>query len=79
MVFALTYDGLARLYSAPGLEQYRPEAILARSLEGEILPVLCYNLREAPGLDEANAEYAARLRAVLSRLDFPSEYVASVS
>ena len=49
MVFALTHDELDKLYTAPGLEQYRPEAILARSLEGETLPALCYNLREAPG------------------------------
>jgi len=79
MVFALTHDELERLYSAPGLEQYRPEAILAHALEGGTWPALCYNLREAPGPDEANGEYAVRLRAVLSRLDFPSKYVASVS
>ena len=79
MVFALSHDELEKLYTAPGLEQYRPEAVLAHSLEGETLPALCYNLREAPGPDQANAEYAARLRAVLSGLDFPPEYVASIS
>lgn len=79
MVFALTHDELERLYSAPGLEQYRPEAILAHALDGGTLPVLCYNLREDPGPDEANEEYAARLRTALSRLNFPPEYVASVS
>lgn len=79
MVFALTYDEFEKLYTAPGLEQYRPEAVLARLMEGEILPALCYNLREAPGAEEANPEYAARLRAVLSRLEFPPEYIASVS
>ena len=79
MVFALTHDELEKLYTAPDLEHYRPEALLAHSLEGETLPALCYNLREAPGPDEVNAEYAARLRATLSRLDFPPEYVASVS
>lgn len=79
MVFALTHDELERLYSAPGLEPYRPEAILVHSLEGETYPALCYNLREAPEPDETNEEYAARLRAALSRLDFPPEYVASVS
>ncbi len=79
MVFAMTHDELEKLYTAPGLEQYRPEAILAHSMEGETLPALCYNLREAPGPDEANAEYAARLRAALSKLEFPPEYVASIS
>src|SRR6267142_2328202 len=34
MLFALTHSELDRLYAAPGLEQYRPEAVLAQSLEG---------------------------------------------
>ncbi len=79
MVFALTHDELERLYSPPGLEAYRPEAVLARGLEGGAWPALCYNLRQAPGPGEANAEYAASLREVLRRLEFPPEYVASVS
>lgn len=79
MVFALTHDELEKLYTAPGLEQYRPEAVLARSMEGETLPALCYNLREAPAPDEANPEYAARLRAVLAKLEFPPEYIESIS
>jgi Gamma-glutamyl cyclotransferase, AIG2-like len=78
MVFALTHRELERLYSAPGLEEYRPEAILVRLLEGGELPALCYNLREPPQPGEANPEYAARLRAALSKLGFPSQYVASV-
>ena len=79
MVFALTHDELEKLYTAPGLEEYRPEAVLAHSMEGGTLPALCYNLREAPGSDEANTEYVARLRAVLARLEFPAEYIASIS
>ena len=79
MVYALTHDELERLYSTPGLEQYRPEAVLVHLLEGEVLPALCYNLREAPTSNETNAEYATRLRAALSRLGFPSDYVSSIS
>lgn len=79
MVFALTHDELETLYTAPGLEQYRPEAVLAHSMEGETLPALCYNLREAPGSDEINTEYAERLREVLGKLEFPPEYIASIS
>ena len=79
MVFALTHDELEKLYTAPGLEQYRPEAILAHLMEGEPLPALCYNLRETPGFDETSTAYAARLRAALSKLEFPPEYVASIS
>jgi len=79
MLIALTHPELERLYSAPGLEHYRPEAILAQPLEGKAAPALCYNLREAPEPHERNPEYAARLQRVLSKLDFPPEYVASVS
>jgi hypothetical protein len=79
MLFALTHSELERLYTAPGLEQYRPEAVLARPLEGAPAPALCYNLREAPRPDERNPEYAARLQRALGKLDFPQEYVASVS
>jgi len=79
MLFALTHDELERLYTASGLEEYRPEAILTQSMDGETLPALCYNLREVPGPDEANTDYAVRLRAVLGKLGFPSEYIASIS
>ena len=78
MVFALTHDELGRLYSAPGLEQYRAEAILARSLDGEAFPALCYNLQKTPESGETDREYAARLRAALNRLGFPPDYVTSV-
>ena len=79
MLFAVTHSELDQLYSASGLEQYRPEAVLAQPLEGTPAPALCYNLREAPRPDERNPEYAARLQRALRKLDFPPEYVASVS
>ncbi len=56
MVFALTHDDLERLYAAPSLEEYRPEAVVAHSLEGKTLPALCDNLREAPEPGEAYFE-----------------------
>lgn len=77
-MFALTHDELGRLYSAPGLEKYRAEAILAHSLDGEAFPALCYNLRETPESGESNQDYAARLRAALKRLGFPPDYVNSI-
>jgi hypothetical protein len=79
MVFALTHNELDRLYSSPGLLDYRPEAVLVSTLDGGNLPALCYNLLELPGPDEANADYAARLRETLARLEFPSEYITSIS
>jgi hypothetical protein len=79
MLMALTHAELERLYTAPGLEQYRPEAVLAQSLDGAPVPALCYNLREAPAPHERNPEYAARLQRVLAKLGFPPDYIASVS
>ena len=78
MVYALTEADLDRLYSGPGLEQYRPEPLLVQMHGGITLPVLCYVCpRPQPG--EASTEYAARLRAVLQKLHFPPEYVKSVT
>ena len=41
---ALTHAELERLYCAPGLEAYCPEAVVAHTSEGEAIPALCYNL-----------------------------------
>lgn len=79
MIFALTHDEFEKLYSAPGLELYRPEAILVHSMAGGRFPALCYNLVQAPGPREANPEYAERLREVLARLGFAADYIASVA
>lgn len=79
MILSLTHDDLDRLYGAPGLELYKPEAVLAHSLDGDPYPALCYNLRTAPGPDEANPDYAERLRAALRKRGFPAAYISSVS
>ena len=78
MLVALTHRELGRLYSGPGLEQYRPEAVLARTLAGELAAALCYNLPAAALPEERNPDYAVRLQAVLRKLNFPPEYVASI-
>lgn len=78
MVISLTPDEITRLYSGPGLEPYRPEAVIVRTLAGETMPALCYNLPAAPPAHERNAEYAERLQALLRRLDFPRDYVDAV-
>jgi hypothetical protein len=79
MLIALTHAELERLYSAPGLEVYRPEGVIAHPFEGEAMPALCYNLVQAPEPQERNPEYAMRLRGILGDLDFPVEYVKSVT
>jgi hypothetical protein len=78
MVIALTRPELERLYGAPGLDQYRAEAVLARCLDGGTVPALCYNLVVEPRAHERNPDYAARLQKVLRDLNFPAEYVNSI-
>jgi len=78
MLIALTHAELDRLYGAPGLEVYRPEAVVAHSFEGEATHALCFNLAEAPAPHERNPEYAIRLKRVLEKLGFPSEYIDSI-
>jgi Gamma-glutamyl cyclotransferase, AIG2-like len=73
MVYALTKAELERLYARPGLEAYRAEPIEVRVFDGSNLTAMCYNLAAASELEEANAEYVARLRDVLIRLGFPQE------
>lgn len=74
MLIALTHDELDGLYGAPGLEDYRPEPVLARCLDGEEqVPALCFNLVEAPPPAARNTAYAERLRSVLVDLDLPTD------
>lgn len=79
MLIALTHAELDRLYGAPGLELYRPEAVIAELLAGGSVPALCYNLVQAPGPDERNPEYAKRLRDVLLKCGFPAEYAEAIA
>lgn len=78
MLIALTRVELERLYNAPGLEHYRPEAVLAQPTDGIAVPALCYNLLKAPESHERNPDYALRLKGVLTKLGFPGDYVASI-
>ena len=78
MLIALTRAEFDHLYSAPGLDSYRPEALVAHTIDGEVVPAVCYNLAHAPDPHERNPEYAARLKLVLARLGFPDEYIETI-
>ena len=78
MVYALTSGDLAKLYGAPGLEAYQPEQIEVTLENRAIIPARVYNLPHAPAADERNPEYAEKLKAAMTRLGFPAEYVAGV-
>jgi hypothetical protein len=79
MLIALTRGELERLYAAPGLGQYRPEAVLAHCMDGGSVAALCYNLLAEPRADERNPAYAMRLQRTLRDLGFPAEYADSLT
>jgi cation transport regulator ChaC len=78
MVYALAPDELDRLYRAPGLAHYRPEAVEVALENRAIIAARAYALPQPPAEGERNPEYAERLKAVLTRLGFPAEYIAQI-
>lgn len=78
IVMQLTHDEIEQLYSEISVRAYRPEAVLAELSDGTRVPALCFNLAAPPKPDEANPEYATKLRALASRLGLPSEYIQTI-
>jgi hypothetical protein len=74
----LTHVEIEQLYSEASVRAYRVEAVLAELADGSQVPALCFNLLVPPGPEEANAEYAAKLRDLARRLGLPSNYVESI-
>ncbi|MFL5447629.1 MAG: gamma-glutamylcyclotransferase family protein [Gemmatimonadales bacterium] len=78
LVMTLTLRQLDELYAEPGVEGYRPEAVLAHLSGGGAIAAMCYNLPQPPGASERNPEYAEKLRAVARKVGLPAEYIASI-
>lgn len=79
MVVSLSASDLNKLYAAPGLEGYFAEKVAVNLLEGGAVETVCYNLADPPKEDEKNHQYAQRLSAVLAKLAFPEQYIASIN
>jgi len=78
VVMELTHAEIEQLYTEPSVRVYRPEAVMAELADGSRVPALCFNLVVPPGPEEANREYAEKLRALAHRLGLPSKYVESI-
>ena len=78
IVFSLTQDEIDSLYSEPSVQDYRPEPVLAHLTDGSVIPAVCFNLRELRPRDRPNSEYAAKLRALATRLGLPESYVNQI-
>ena len=77
-IASLSHAELEQLYSEPSLQDYKPEAVFAQLPTGESVAALCFNLVEPPSPEERNPEYAAKLRALAERLNFPADYLAAI-
>ena len=78
IVMELTHAELDHLYSDPSVRAYRPEAVTAELTDGSRVPALCFNLPVPPDPEEANSEYAAKLRDLARRLRLPATYVETI-
>lgn len=78
LIGSLSHSELENLYSDPSVQDYRPEPVLVYLKEDEPMAALCFNLVEPPSLNEHNADYAKKLRALAESLNFPADYVASI-
>lgn len=78
ILMELTHAEIDQLYAEPTVQAYRPEAVLCELNDGSRIPALCFNLIEPPGPEEANSEYAAKLRGLATRLGLPSDYVNDI-
>ena len=78
IVVELTHAEIEQLYSEASLRAYRPEAVITELTDGARIPALCFSLLVPPGPEEANSEYAAKLRDLAGRLGLPSRYVESI-
>jgi gamma-glutamylcyclotransferase (GGCT)/AIG2-like uncharacterized protein YtfP len=78
VLMKLSHDELDKLYSEASVQMYRPEPVLVTTRDGTSVAALCYNLPEPPAASERNVEYAAKLRALATRIGLPGEYIASI-
>lgn len=78
ILMELTHAEIDQLYAEPTVQAYRPEAVLCELNDGSRIPALCFNLIEPPRPEEANSEYAAKLRGLATRLGLPSDYVNDI-
>lgn len=75
MVIGLPIQEAEQLYAEPSVADYKPEAVLAQTTDGQQIAALCYNLID-PGTGETNKTYAGTLHALGEQLGLPGPYVA---
>ena len=78
VIFSLTHSEVDALYSEDSVSVYRPEAVLARLVDGGVIAALCFNLPIPPEPEERNPQYLSKLKELAARIDLPPSYVSSI-
>jgi hypothetical protein len=78
IIMELSHGEIEKLYSDASVSAYRAEAVPAQLADGSYIPALCFNLVVPPAPEEANSEYAVKLRELARRLKLPFGYVESI-
>jgi hypothetical protein len=78
IIVELSHADIEQLYSEASVSEYRPEAVLAQLADGSYSPALCFGLVVPPSPEEANSEYAMKLRELARRLKLPLGYIESI-
>jgi hypothetical protein len=75
MLMEMSREDVDLLYSEASVSAYRPEPVVVQLADGSRVAAVCFNLPVAPAPDEANPDYAAKLRTLAQRLGLPADYV----
>jgi hypothetical protein len=78
IILELSHADIEQLYSEASVSEYRPEAVLAQLEDGSCSPALCFNLVVPPSPEEANSEYATKLRELARGLKLPPGYIETI-
>ena len=81
VVMGMSVNDLERLYADASVQMYRPVAVLvSEAVAGAAdMAALAYVLPAPPASDERNPDYAAKLRMLAERLEFPNDYISSIA
>lgn len=79
IVMTLAEDEVEQLYAEPGVSAYRPEPVtLVMTADGSTRNACCYNMPAGDAGSEVNTEYAQKLAALATRLEFPGSYLDEI-
>ena len=79
MVMDMSLEDLKKLYADSTLTEYRPMTVPAAIVGGDRIEAVAYVLPRPPSEGEGNPDYAAKLRDLCRRLQFPATYIRTIA